>query len=237
MLNQIKNLSLLFVLSTLIIFSSCETEDPGPLQEVEKEFAIVDFDRLEMGSALNIRVEHSNTYSIQVSGDRRNVDDLEVLKSGGTLIIQFEDNRERKHETYITIAMPRLEAVNFSGASVSKISDFTSDGHLDVFLSGASVCQLDVNYNEIDLSVSGASSLRMYGEGEKFSAEVSGASVLTAFDYTVNVAKVIVSGASSGKVMVLDALDVVAGGASSLLYRGNPSVSSNISGSSTVQKD
>lgn len=237
MLNLSKTLSSLVFLCALIIVSSCDTEDPGPLQEVEKEFSIVDFDRLEMGSALNIRVEHSNIFSIQASGDRRNINDLEVFKNGSTLIIKFDENRERKHETYITIKMPRLEAVNFSGASVSKISAFTSNDDLDVFLSGASVCQIDVNYNEIDLSLSGASSLRMYGEGEKIRAEVSGASVLTAFDYPVREARVNVSGASSGKVMVTEVLEVVAGGASSLLYRGDPSVSSEISGSSTVQKD
>ncbi|MBA4053252.1 MAG: DUF2807 domain-containing protein [Marivirga sp.] len=236
MFRLFKNLPSLLLLC-VIIFSSCETEDPGPLQEAEKEFAIIDFDRLEMGSALNIRVEHSNIYSIQVSGDRRNMDDLEVFKSGSTLIIQFEDNRDRKHETYVTITMPRLEAVNFSGGSVSKISDFTSNEDLDLFLSGASVCQVDVNYDEIDLSLSGASSLRMYGVGDRINAEISGASVLTAFDYPVREAIVNVSGASSGKIMVTEVLEVVAGGASSLLYRGDPSVSSDISGSSTVQKD
>lgn len=237
MLHLKKNLSLFLSAIILLILSSCETEDPGPLQEVEKEFAIVDFDRLEMGSALNVRVEHGNTYSVQARGDRRNINDLEVFKSGSTLVIQFDDNANRKHETYITITMPHLDAVNFSAASVSKIVGFTGGENLDLYLSGASVCQLDAEYQHINLAISGASSLRMYGEGDMIDAEISGASVLTAFDYQVREASVNVSGASSGKVMVTEQLEVVAGGASSLLYRGNPSVSVDVSGSSTVQKD
>ena len=81
MLKQFKIHSAFLFLSALIILSSCETEDPGPLQEVEKEFSVVGFDRLEMGSAFNIRVEQSNTYGIQIRGDRRNIDDLDVFKS------------------------------------------------------------------------------------------------------------------------------------------------------------
>jgi len=224
--------------AALILFScTCETEDPGPTQHSEKEFSIVDFDRLEMGSALNIRVEQSSTYSVDVRGDRRNIDDLQVSKSGGTLIIKFDDNTNRIHETYVTIKMPYLDAVNFSGASVSQVNGFESDQELDFYLSGASVCQLSAGYRQVNLYLSGSSSLHMYGLGDEINAEISGASVLTAFDYPVREAEIEVSGASSGKVTVTDELKATAAGGSSLLYRGNPSVSFNTSGASTVQKD
>ena len=104
-------------------------------------------------------------------------------------------------------------------------------------LSGASISQLDVNYREIDLVVAGASNLVLFGSGDEFHAEISGASTFKAFDYPVREAMIDISGASEGKVAVTDELKVTAGGASSVLYRGNPSVVSNISGASTVQKD
>jgi len=46
-----------------------------------------------------------------------------------------------------------------------------------------------------------------------------------------------ISGASEGKIAVTEALKVTAGGASTVLYRGDPSIISNTSGASTVQKD
>ena len=237
MLKKIKTLFEFLILSGLFVFTGCETEDPGPLQEVEKEFSIVDFDRLEMGSAFNIRVEQGSTYSIEVKGDRRNINDLDVFKNGSTLIIKFDDNSNRTHETYITITMPRLEAVNFSGASISKINGFESDEELDFYLSGASVCQLNAGYREVDLALSGASSLLMYGLGDELNAEISGASVLSAFDFPVREANIDVTGASTGKITVTDELKVVAAGASSLLYRGSPSFTSSVSGASTIEKD
>jgi hypothetical protein len=225
----------------IIVFSgaitSCDHEDPGPLQKAHKEFAILDFDRLEMGSAFNIEVEQSNTFRVEVRGDRRNIDDLEAFKSGNTLIIAFDDNANRRHDTYIHITMPTLKAVNFSGASVSKIHGFESDDDLNIYLSGASVTQLDADFREIDLVVSGASKLSLYGSGDELNGEVSGASWVKAFNYPVREAALDVSGASEAHITVTDELIITASGASSVLYRGSPSVTSNVSGASTVQKD
>ncbi|HEY5919608.1 MAG TPA: head GIN domain-containing protein [Chryseolinea sp.] len=232
--NGFKALLCLFLTFNLL---SCECEDPGPVQGTEKEFDIIDFDRLEIASALDVRVEQSNVYSIQVRGDRRNVDDLDVYKSGSTLILKFDDNSNRNHETFITITMPHLEAANFSAASSSKVNGFESDEELDLYLSGASVCQVDAGYREVNVTLSGASNLLMSGLGDEINAEISGASMLVAFDYPVREADVNVSGASSGKVTVTDELTAVAASASSIIYRGNPSVTTAISGGSAVIKD
>jgi Putative auto-transporter adhesin, head GIN domain len=238
---MIKPLKTLFTLSfvgiSILLTSCCETEDPGPLQEAEKEFSILDFDRLEIGDAFTIKVEQASVFRIKVEGDRRNIDDLDVYKSGSTLVIKYDDDSGRKHNTFITITMPTLKAVNFSGASVSTITGFESDEALDLYLSGASISQLVAGYREVNLVVSGASNLVMRGLGDELHAEVSGASVLNAFEFPVRQAEVSATGASMGKVTVTDDLDAMASGASSILYRGNPSVSSNISGGSSIQKD
>jgi hypothetical protein len=217
--------------------TSCDTEDPGPIQQTEKEFSIIDFDRLEIASALDVRVEQSNVYDVQVRGDRRNVNDLEVYKSGNTLVIKFDDNANRIHETYITITMPRLDGAIFSAASSSKVNGFESDADLDLHVSGGSLCQVSAGYREVNLTLSGSSSLLMSGLGDEINAEISGASGLTAFDYPVREANINVSGASNGKVTVTDELMAVAAGSSSLIYRGSPSVVTEISGGSTVIKD
>ena len=237
MLKRMKNLSIILTLFASMVISACQTEDPGPLQAYEKEFTLIDFDRLEMGSALNINVTQGNTFTILARGDRRNIDDLHVFRNGNTLVIGFDENVNRIHETYITITMPVLEAVNFSGASQSKIIGFDSGDGLDLYLSGASVCQLDAVYDQVDIILSGASSLRMFGAGSEIKAEVTGASVLRAFDYPVDEATISLSGASSGKVFVESELQAAASGASTLLYRGNPSVNSSVSGASTVRHE
>ncbi len=237
MSKQIRTLSVLMSFLTAMTFSACETEDPGPLQVYEKEYSLIDFDRLEMGNAFFIEVEQSANFSIHAKGDRRNLDDLKVFKSGNTLIIAFDENVNRIHRTEITITMPLLKAINFTGASASSINGFGSDRNLDVHLSGASVCQLNADYSKMNLSLSGASSLIIQGGGDEIKADISGASSLSAFDYPVQQATISISGGSIGKVSVADDLEATATGASSLLYHGNPTVVSNVSGASVVQKD
>src|SRR5207344_1666023 len=124
MLRPINLLKTALAITVFSILTSCCEEDPGPIQEAHKDFPIVDFDQLEMGSAFNIEVEQGNVFSVTVKGDRRNIDDLNVYKNGNTLIVEFDDDANRHHDTYISVTMPRLKGVNFSGASVSKIRGF-----------------------------------------------------------------------------------------------------------------
>jgi hypothetical protein len=81
------------ILFVAFLLSSCmDNEDPGPEQFETRDFAILDFDRLEMGDAFVITVKQSEFYSIHARGDRRNLNDLEVNKIGSTLKIRFDDN-------------------------------------------------------------------------------------------------------------------------------------------------
>lgn len=226
------------ILALTGIISSCEREDPGPLQETDRDYNETDFDRLEMGNAFRVTVEESSIYSIHVRGDRRNLDDLDVHKSGSTLVIRFDKDGNRKHDTYIDITMPKLRAANFSGASVPIIKGFNEpEDALDLFLSGATRAQLDATYNSVKAVLSGASELIMTGDGDALDTELSGASILKAFNFPVRTANVNVTGASSGQVRVSEELNAVASGSSSILYRGEPEVNADTSGNSSVEKD
>src|SRR4051812_5817950 len=169
-----------FSLIVLSLLTSCFTEDPGALQKTEKEYSIYDFDRLQMGSAFRINVVQGE-FSVSVSGDKRNLDDLKVWKDGSTLKINFDHHVNRKHETYINISMPALRTINFSGASDSNISGFTEGPVLDFALSGASTSRTDISADEMNIHVSGASYLKFEGNTGNLDAEVSGASVLSAY--------------------------------------------------------
>jgi hypothetical protein len=237
MTTRLKTFVYFLLLLIAATFTSCYTEDPGPIQETEKEFTVVDFDRLEMGDAFHITVEQGDFFSVSTRGDRRNIDDLDVRKEGSTLIVRYNTNRNRNHDTYVTITMPSLISINFSGASNSKVSGFRDLDALNVYLSGASVCQLDADTKNLDVLVSGASYLNLHGAGEDLKAELSGASVLKAFNFPVIKADLNASGASDGNITVSDQLNVVASGASTVLYRGNPSLHSNVSGASSVRAD
>ena len=231
-------LSFLLVLSCIILLSSCYTEDPGSLQESEKQFSIIDFDRLELGSAFIIEVKEGDNFSVSAKGDVRNLDDLKVYKNGSSLVVKYDDNHNRKHDTYIYITMPELLGATLSGATDSKISGFSSDNDtFDFHLSGASYAQIDMIASAMNLNISGASHLRISGTTTNMDVDVSGASVLSAFNLTAEDAHVHASGASEAKVNVTTSLHATASGASTIVYKGSPALTRDSSGASSIHHD
>jgi hypothetical protein len=231
---------LLAVFAGLVsILTSCSyyEEDPGPKQSLEEDYAILDFDRLEMGDAFIISVEQSNIYSVSVRGDSRNLDDLEVEKVGSTLRVRYTHSENRQYPTYVTITMPVLKGANFSGACISTVTGFTDLDQFDFTLSGASVAQVDVEAIAADLNISGASKVTISGQASSLHATVSGASTYSGFAFPVEAATVEASGGSKINVKANSTLKATASGASVILYRGGAAVTPNVSGASTIQED
>lgn len=237
-MNMLKFRIAILLVASGALLDACFVGDIGPADEVTRDLTVVDFDRLDMDDAFHVDVEEGAFFRVTVRGDRHDVNDLVTEKEGSTLVMSYGNHRShRRHDMYVTITMPQLLAVSFSGACQSRISGFSSDDRFTVNLSGASVCQLEVNARSLMSVLSGASVLSIRGEADGLDADVSGASALHAFDFPVSTAHVSVSGASEARVDVADDLRAVATGASVLIYRGQPAVESNVSGASAVYQD
>ena len=235
-----KRTSKLFFLLAILASSimSCVQEDPGPRQNDQKSFSVVDFDRLEASEALDITVQQGNVFSIEATGDSRNLNDLDIHKNGTTLVMKFATQHNRQYTTYVTITMPSLFGCTFSGAVNGKVTGFSQEtSRFDVSLSGASVAQIDANTESTYAQLAGASTLRLNGIGKKIDAVISGASTLSAFDFPVNEVKLVVSGASQAKVNTSQKLSATVSGASGVLYRGSPVVEADVTGASSLGHD
>lgn len=230
------NFFISIVVVTVSLSSCINQEDPGPIQFNEQLYAITDFDRLDMGDAMYVTVTQGNIYKVEAQGDRRNLDDLVITKVGNTLTARFDDNRNRRHTTYISITMPELSAANFYGATTASVSGFETD-NFTLNLSGASLAQLDITANSSSFSVSGASNLSLSGSTLFYKADISGASLIKAYHMEAEDVEIVASGASHGYVKANHSLSAKASGASSILYRGEPAVNSEVSGGSSVMKD
>ncbi len=207
-------------------------------QELKRTFNLKDFDKLDMGSSFIISVTQANDYKIEVRGREQDVKDLIAkVSSANTLELRYPSNWSgwKNHkEVFITITMPKLTGAEFSGASKSNVSGFSSD-NLAIEVSGASSATFNVNAKKLSLDCSGASGLKIIGDGQSMNAEISGASNINAFDFKVSSANVDASGASDAKVYVTSKIIASASGASSVRYKGGASVTSNTSGAGSVK--
>lgn len=234
---RLSKYTLILLAGVLALLASCDLrEDPGPLQYSEQPYAITNFDRVDIGDAMYVTIVRSESFSVEVKGDRRNLDDLEVSKTGNTLITRFRTNRNRQHTTYITISMPELKSANFYGATTSSISGFQNE-EFTLNLSGASVAQIDMEAVTTKVNLSGASNLTLSGNTAAMSADLSGASLLKSYSMEAEDISIVASGASHAYVNASHSLSAEASGASSIFYRGDATVNSKVSGASSIIKD
>lgn len=237
---RMKRQPLFFQLALMALFAlvlaSCE--DSGPYEETTQTYSVSGFDRLDMGSAFRITVRQGTTFAVEARGNRSDVNDLVVAVRNGTLTAQYDNyRRNRRHDMYITITIPTLRGVNFSGASRSTISGFPNVNSLDIDLSGASKSDVTVSTTRLTTAISGASTLTLNGSSSGLTGDVSGASKLNAYDLLTETADLEVSGASNVQIRVKEALTVSASGASKVRYRGTPRLNSKVSGASSVEQE
>lgn len=204
-----------------------------------RDLNLTNFDQLSMGSAFSIRVRQGANFSLEATGELNDLDDLEASVSRtGVLEIKYRNTwRKNRDRMDIDITMPSLRGVNFSGASVSTIEGFENERTLDYRLSGASKSTFVGSVERLSINLSGASELTLNGKGNLVIGELSGSSQLYAFDSPVDEADLNLSGASRARVRVAKFLKVDASGASSVRYKGDPTVEQRLSGSSSVAKE
>ncbi len=232
------NKNSLIVLLVCLALSACHQEDAGPMQTDSRAFSVSDFDRIEVTDAIEVTIVKGSLFAIQADGDRRNLDDLRVTLHGTTLNIQYSVSRNRQYTTHVAITMPLIQGIKLSGASIGRTTGFIDTvARIDVSLSGAAIGNFELAANTLSMNVSGASQADVAGGGNTIDATISGASTLGAFNFPVESARIVASGASHARVKSSATLTVNASGASEVRYRGEPHVDASVSGASWVGKD
>ena len=222
---------------TIFSLQSCIDDDPEPRGTSMRNYSFTGFDQLEMGNAFQVNVKAGNSFAVTATGELNDLDDLEIFKEDGTLVVRYKDWGNRRQKMTIDVTLPTLTGVEFSGAVDAGIYGFENAREIDFELSGASQCNFVGSAKSIEVDLSGASYLSLIGSGQFLDGELSGASELSSFEYQAEESDLKLSGASKGKVRVSKFLKADASGASKLSYRGNPNVQKKVSGGSLVHPD
>jgi hypothetical protein len=212
----------------------------GVFAQSSRNFQVSGFTRLSLGSAFKIEVKQGSNFSVSTTGRSEDLNDLEAKVTGGELRLGYKGsnwNRNRK-TVYVSITMPSLQAVDFSGASQANVAKFSGVSNMTIEVSGASKVNMELAAKKVSLDLSGASALTLTGNSDVLNGEISGASSFKGRDFHSKEVNLEASGASSAAVVANNALRAEASGASSIRYSGNvKDVSSSTSGASSVKRD
>jgi hypothetical protein len=209
---------------------------PGQVITQEKEYS--DFTSVDVGSAFQVDITQSNSYSVVIKASETILDKIDVTKEGNTLMIRAEPNTPITAVYKAEITMPNLTELVLSGASKATVEGFSSSDSFLLKISVASRLDMqDTNVGNITIELSGASTLIAEGSGNDLVSVVEGASRLDLTNFHVNNGNLDVSGASQATINLDGKLDAVVSGASNLYYIGEPTIGDiETSGNSAINK-
>jgi hypothetical protein len=209
----------------------------GSGKVVTKDVAVASFTRLQVswGFAVTVAVgQPSLKLRIDDNLDRY----LDVGVEGDTLRIGLQRVSSVSDATLqATVTAPSLAQVQGSGSSRVQLQDRLAVDELRVELSGASRLDGPVDLTSATAALSGASQLELSGRAGSVNASASGASHLVLQQLQVDALEVSLSGASNAEVSVRRTISASLSGASSLRYRGSPTLArQDVSGGSSVTR-
>ncbi len=208
----------------------------------EVSFQYEDFEAVKISSHFKVFVVEGDEYEVRLKGDEDDLDDVSIRNRNNTIEIKrrnrdwgWWEKGDWPDAIGIYIVMPKLEALELSGACDGEIRGF-EDYDMDLSLQGASELEARIRPDYLDIDLNGASKLELDGNAEKIDARITGASKLDAIDFRIESGDITVNGASKASVFVTDELWVDANGISTVTYKGDPKLYADKNGLSTIKR-
>ncbi len=197
------------------------------------------FNSVDVSGAIDVYLKQDSTQSVKVETDENLQQYVEVYENNGVLVVSPKDNYnlDPTHKIKVFVTAPAFRVIGVSGAStITSENKLVSAESMDIDLSGASEAKVDIKAPRINAEVTGASTITLRGGTKDLNVVGSGASGAKCFDLMTENTTVDISGASSAEVFASVKLDAQASGASGISYKGNPAITQDINGASSIKK-
>lgn len=205
-----------------------------------KTYDYKDFTSVGVSSGMKLKVTQSDTYSINVTGDSDDLDDLIVERRDNSVRFRFERSGwfGGHHGTVrIEITMPKLTSLGLSGGSEARIKMDIGSNDFHAGLSGGSELKGNLNCGDISLATSGSSEVTLDGKGGEIKLAGSGGSEYHLRNFAVGSVRAALSGGSDATVSMNGRLSFSGSGGSDIIYYGNAELGSiRASGGSGVSR-
>lgn len=201
------------------------------------------FHAVQVSSAIECYISQGEEESLALSVIPETLREYVLVTTDkGVLKIRMDENKKwrasfRNQQVKVYVSFKRLDQVWLTGASQLKFMGGVKADRLAIECSGASDIKGTVQAKQLSLELSGASRASIKGTANDLEIKASGASDFNGFDISAQNCVIDASGASNIRVNVQEAMDILATGASSVDYKGEPRLRSvKTSGASSLHR-
>lgn len=237
-----KNLSVVFFALLVFVLSSCEIdeifndnclEEGGLIETIELDF--VEFDAIDLEIPAKMTLVQGEEQKVEIRTSTNIINEIERSSrvAGKTLQLTVDERCIRTNRGIeIFITMATLQSIHIDGAGEAITTGVFADLQ-DLNLSADGAAEFNIAFEEVetlDIDSDGAAEFTIAGNAIDTKMNIQGASEIKAFDLLSKNCTIDAAGAVEGEINVEENLTVVLSGAGEICYKGNPTITSDISG-------
>jgi hypothetical protein len=228
-----------------MLFIGCSSDDNGittPLQVIDGSGAITvvnrplaDFSSIEMNVVGDIKLISGAAVACSISVDDNIHQYIQTEVSGNRLVISKPNTISlQNYDLTITLVMTDLETIELNGVgTVASMNQFVAD-EVSVTATGVASLNLSLNVDRLTTMGSGVTAWNLIGAAGKHTCSMESNALISAFDFLTDTTVIVLEGIGNAEVTAFDHLNATIAGSGSVYYKGNPSISTTITGTGQV---
>lgn len=220
------------------LFTACDEECiSGSGTVVSQELNVPPFQSLALLGSAEVIIREGNTQLVEVEGQQNIINLINTDVRGGHWDIFTEGCVRNSRGLTYYITVPNLELIGLSGSGNISTENTLNSDELSLVLSGSGRIDVRAECSEIISNITGSGVIRIAGTAEDAQVMISGSGGYQGFELETETTRVNISGSGDADVTVSELLQAIITGSGNVIYRGNPTVDTNITGSGTVRPD
>lgn len=221
-----------------VFFASCnKIQADGPI--VTEQRTVTGWSGIDLRVNADVHYRQSANYSVEVRAQDEVLEALQTFESGGKLVVKFKSgDRVWKHDGItVNITGPDMRSMRVSGSGDIRTMGALNSSGMELDVSGSGdITIAELNTGAIDANISGSGDIEvLQGTATTEQLRISGSGSINLANVVARTATTRTSGSGNTRVQVSERLDVTIAGSGSVYYRGNPIISTSVSGSGKVR--
>ncbi len=207
-------------------------EGSGNSTTVKRQMA--SFTKVNILGNYTVTLTQDSSYLVSITADDNLMQYIATNVSNGTLSISTTDNLCGSDSISITIGVGTLTSLQVAGQDT--VSGTLTAETISIQSSGHDTITLSLTATSVNSNISGQSTFNLTGSATSHSINVSGQGTLNALGFPVQSFTTQTSGSGTYQVNVSTTMTLHTTGKSVVKYEGNPTITNDNKGSSTVTK-
>ena len=197
------------------------------------------FNGVNVSGGIDVYIKQDSVTALKIEADENLQEYVHVTVDENILEIKEENGYDLQSAKGIKVFVsgPLFRHVEASGAcNIYSQNQLISPDPVSIDLSGASNIKMELKAPKIGVDLSGAGTITLKGEAKDFSVVGSGSTHVKCFDLSAQNTDIELSGAGNAELFASEKLNVHVYGAADVRYKGNATLSQEVSGAGSVKK-